>query len=169
MSPVEDDLISVGHIIGAHGVRGQIKVFSHTSPRENIVTYSPWVVQQGEARQSFKVKGRRQGKNVIASLEGVMDRNQAMALTGATIWISQKQLPKLKQGEYYWSQLLGLQVISAQGFDFGSVDQMMETGANDVMVVQGERERLIPFVIDEVIKSVDLEKGQIIVDWDNEF
>jgi 16S rRNA processing protein RimM len=169
MSLVEDDLIEVGHVIAEHGVRGQLKVFSLTSPRENIVTYSPWVLRQGGNQETLAVSGKRQGKNVIASLEGIDNRNMAEQLIGATIFISRSQLPDLAEGEFYWSQLIGLQVLSDSGYDFGHIDQMMETGANDVMVVQGDRERLIPYVMEEVVKSIDLENRQIIVDWDSEF
>ncbi len=169
MSSPDDDLIEIGHILAAHGVKGQVKVYSNTSPRENIVTYSPWVLDQAGEQTTVKVTGKRQGKNVIAQLEDINDRDQAVELTGARILIQPQQLPELEQGEYYWSQLIGLQVVSTDNQAFGSVDQMMETGANDVMVVQGDRERLIPFVMDEVVKQVDLDKGQIIVEWDAEF
>ena len=169
MSSQDDDLIEIGHILSAHGVKGQVRVFSNTSPRENIVTYSPWVLDQAGEKKSVKVTGKRQGKNVIARVEGIGDRDQAMQLIGARIMIRPQQLPELEQGEFYWSQLIGLKVVSTDDQAFGSVDQMLETGANDVMVVQGDRERLIPFVMDEVVKQVDLDKGQIIVDWDADF
>lgn len=169
MSSEDDDLIEVGHILGAHGVKGQLKVFSNTSPRENIVGYSPWQLVQAGNQRTVRVTGKRQGKNVIASIEGVSDRDQANALIGAKILIHRDQLPELEAGEYYWSQLTGLQVFSVGGDDLGVVDHMMETGANDVLVVHGERERLIPFVMDEVVKKIDLQSKQIVVEWDSEF
>jgi 16S rRNA processing protein RimM len=169
MLQLEDDLIEVGHIIGAHGVRGQVKVFSHTDPRENLLTYSPWIISQGGQQRTLEVSGKRQGKNVIASLEGISGRDQAMELTGANILIHRDQLPELEQGEYYWSQLIGLDVVTIDGEQLGQVDQMLETGANDVMVVQGERERLIPYVMDEVVKSIDLLNRRVVVDWEADF
>ena len=169
MSQDSDDLFNAGHIIGAFGVRGQVKVYSHTSPRENIVTYSPWVIEHNGARKTFEVTGSRQGKNVIARLEGIANRDQAEELTSASIFIRRDQLAPLKEGEYYWSQLQGLQVINGRGESFGSIDYMMETGANDVMVVQGDRERLIPFVMHEVVRKVDLDNGQVIVDWEADY
>lgn len=169
MSRDEDDLIEIGHIIGVHGVKGQVKVFSHTSPRENILNYSPWVIEQAGVHRTTQVKGSRQGKNVIAAVEDVADRDSAMKLAGAKILIRRSQLPVLAKDEYYWSQLIGLQVLSVEGEEFGRVDQMMETGANDVMVVQGDRERLIPYVMHDVIKSVDLDRQQILVDWEPDF
>lgn len=169
MSQVEDDLIPIGHVIGAHGIRGQVKVFSNTEPRENILTYSPWIIQWDNSNKNFQVSGKRQGKNVIASLQGIANRDQANELTGATILISRSQLPELDEGDFYWNQLIDLNVVTSDGFNLGRVDQMMETGANDVMVVQGDRERLIPYVMDEVIQSIDLEQQQIIVDWDKDY
>ncbi len=165
----EDVLIAVGHIISAHGLSGQVKVFSHTSPRENIVAYSPWVIEQGGIRKVFIISGVRQGKNVIARLKGVTTRDQAQELVTGKILINQSQLPDLDDGDYYWAQLLGLTVLSQQGGDLGKIDHMLETGANDVMVVQGDRERLIPFVMGEVVKSVDLNNRQIIVDWQQDY
>ncbi len=169
MSNNDDDLVEIGHILGVHGVKGQVKVFSNTSPRENIVTYSPWIIKHRGLKTTFKVSGNCQGKNVVARLEGVNDRNQAQEMTGARIFISNSQLPHLTEGEYYWSQLMGLQVISTENIEFGYIDHLLETGANDVMVVQGDKERLIPYVMNEVIKSIDLDKRQIIVDWDADF
>lgn len=168
-SNTANDLIEVGHVLGVHGVSGQVKVFSNTSPRQNIVTYTPWVVVQGGISRTYEVKGVRNGKNVIARLEGVSDRDQAAELIGAKILINRDQLPTLDQGDYYWTQLVGLQVVSIDGDQFGTIDHMLETGANDVMVVQGDRERLIPFVMEEVIKSIDLETNQMIVSWDADF
>lgn len=169
MSQEKDDLFPAGHIIGALGVKGQVKVFSHTSPRENIVTYSPWVIKHSGTTRSLDVKGGRQGKNVVAWLQDINSRELALELTGAEIFIHRHQLPQLEEGEYYWSQLEGLEVITLKGEQFGCIDHMLETGANDVMVVQGDRERLIPFVTSEVVKRVDLDKKQVIVDWDADY
>jgi len=169
MSHDGDGLIEIGHILGAHGIKGQVKVFSKTSPRENIVTYSPWLIEQHGLSKTVKISGRSQGKNVIARIEGLDDRDQAQAMAGAKIFINKTQLPVLTQGDYYWSQLTGLQVVTTQDVELGRIDHMLETGANDVMVVQGDRERLIPYLMDDVIKSIDLERNQIVVDWDAEF
>lgn len=169
MSQEQDELFPAGHIIGVFGVKGQVKVFSHTSPRENIVNYSPWVVKHAGTTTSYKVSGARQGKNVLVWLDGIDTRDLAAQLTGAEIFIYRHQLPQLDDGEFYWSQLQGLEVINTDGDKFGSIDHMLETGANDVMVVQGDRERLIPYVIDEVVKRVDLEENRVIVDWDADF
>jgi len=169
MSQVVDDLFSAGHIIGAFGVRGQVRVFSHTSPRENILNYSPWIIEIDGVRATFDVSGSRQGKNVIARIEGIASRDQAEAMATAQIFIRRDQLAPLQDGEYYWAQLEGLRVFNQHGEDFGVIDHMMETGANDVMVVQGDRERLIPFVMDEVVIRVELENGQVTVNWEADF
>lgn len=169
MAQNDTDLIEVGHIIAAHGVRGQVKVFSNTSPRKNIVSYSPWVIKHHGLSKVVEISGKSQGKNVIASLHDVNDRNQAEELSGAKIFIDKSQLPKLSAGDFYWSQLTGLQVTTVTGVELGIIDYLLETGANDVLVVKGDRERLIPYVMDEVIKQVDLQNNQMIVDWDADF
>ena len=163
------DLIEIGHIVGVHGVKGQVKVFSITSPRENIVKYSPWMLEHHGLKTTVKISGNSQGKNVIARIEGVDDRNQAHEMIGARIFINNSQLPRLQKGDYYWSQLIGLQVINTLDIKLGVVDHILETGANDVMVVKGDRERLIPYVMDEVINSINLDKQQMVVDWDADF
>lgn len=161
----EDGLVGVGHILGAQGINGWVRVFSNTSPRENIVKYSPWVIEQGENRITVEVEGRLQGKNVIARLDGIEDRNQAEALTGCQILIDPALLPRLQAGEYYWSDLIGLKVESLQGDPLGVVASMLETGADDVMVVNGDRERLIPFVIDDIVREINLDEQRMVVDW----
>jgi 16S rRNA processing protein RimM len=165
MNQHDDELICVGYILGAQGIKGRVRVFSNTSPRENIANYSPWFIEQGEDLHKVSVKGGLQGRNVVASLQGYADRNRAEELKGCRIFIEPAQLPRLQAGDYYWSDLIGLAVESLQGEPLGVVDSMLETGADDVMVLRGERERLIPFVIDDIVHQVDLEKRRLVVDW----
>lgn len=159
------DEICVGHITGVQGLQGWVRVFSDTSPRENIVNYSPWMLKSGGDIQTLEVEGRLQGRLVLAKLAGIESRDQAAELVGNKIYIWPEQLPELDQDEYYWSDLIGMQVESIQAEALGRVDDMMETGANDVMVVKGDRDRLIPFVIDDIVQKVDLANRRIIVDW----
>ena len=169
MHPQDDESICVGHIIGVQGVKGWVKVFSDTSPRENILNYSPWKIETGEKIMNVAVNGRLQGKNVIAQIDGVEDRDLAAELIGSKIYIEPGQLPKLAEGEYYWSELIGMKVESLESEPLGTVETMMETGANDVMVLQGDRERLIPFVIDEIVRKVDLANKRVVVDWQPDY
>ena len=162
--------ISVGKISGVFGVKGWVKVFSFTDPRENILTYSPWLLQKGDQIKTVNVvDGQLQGKTIVAQLAGIDDRDQAASLMGWDIFITQDQLPKAAKGEYYWSDLIGLQVETIDGVQLGAVDSLLETGANDVIIVQGERERVIPFLQGRTIIKVDLDAGKIIVDWDPDF
>lgn len=114
-------------------------------------------------------EGKAHGKGVIARLEGCEDRDAAMRLLDREIAVNRDQLPEPEQGEYYWHDLQGMQVINQQGERLGEVESLLETGANDVLVVRGERERLIPFVSGPVIISVDRDAGEIRVDWDKDF
>jgi len=135
------------------------------------VHYRTWYLQQRHGGwQAFSLlEGRQQGKGVVAHLQDCEDRDQAQALMGREIGIRRDQLPATAPGEYYWSDLEGLKVITLEGDALGSVDHLIETGANDVLVVKGERERLIPFISEQVIVAVDLEAGEIQVDWDKDF
>jgi 16S rRNA processing protein RimM len=160
-----DDLVCVGHILGAQGIKGWVRIFSNTSPRDNIVKYSPWIIEQGDELKAVSISGRSQGKNIVARLEGCENRSAAEALTGCRILINPAQLPDLQAGEYYWSDLIGLQVESLQGEPLGVVASLLETGADDVLVLSGERERLIPFVIGDIVHEVDLERQRLVVDW----
>jgi len=164
-----DGLVHFGRINGLFGVQGWVKVFSHARPREAIIGYSPWLVKLGGEWREVKVEeGRAQGKGVVAKLAGYDDRDQAGQLIGAEIAIRLEQLPPLKKGEYYWAQLVGLEVVNLAGERLGKVDHLFDTGANDVMVVRNGRERWLPATAD-VIREVDLEAGVIRVDWDADF
>ena len=163
-----DETVCVGHILGAQGVKGEVRVFSNTDPRENIVSYSPWLVEVDGQIETIEVNGRLQGKNVIAHLAGVEDRDKATELVGSKIYILPEQLPKLDD-EYYWSDLIGMEVKSLQDEVLGTIESMMETGASDVMVLQGDKERLIPFVMDDIVREIDLVNKQMIVDWQADY
>lgn len=169
MSPVDrgqcSDKICVGRITGVQGLKGWVKIFSNTDPRDNIVKYSPWMLESPRGIKTFEVGGRLQGRRVLAKLVGIDSREQATAVIGNKIYIWPEQLPALAAGEYYWSDLIGMQVESLQAEALGRVDGMIETGANDVMIIQGDRNRLIPFVPDDIVRKVDLTARRMIVDW----
>ena len=171
----KDEKIVLGKISGLHGVKGWVKVFSNTDPREGITKYGSWFLQlpnanAGQWREIKLEAGRPQAKTVIAKLEGYDDRDESMQLVGALIAISQDQLKPLSQDEYYWRDLIGLRVVNQQDVELGVVDSLFETGANDVLVVKDEtQERLIPWTLGHVVLEVDTEQGVISVDWDEDF
>jgi len=170
MAKSTDELLELGKISGVFGVKGWVKVHSYTDPREGIVEYSSWQLKQKGAWREVELEaGQRQGKTVIAKLKGIDDRDQAMLLMGSKIAIYPQQLGDLQKDEYYWHDLEGMRVINEQGVELGTVNHMMETGANDVMVVEGERERLIPFTQGHAVLQVDLSSRVIRVDWDADF
>jgi len=162
--------IVIGKVGGPFGVKGWIKLLSWIEPREEIADYSPWQIGRGDQWKEWKVaEFRPHGKGLAARLVGLDDRDKAAELLGAEIAVWRDQLGEPEPGQYYWADLVGLEVKSADGASFGRVDGLMATGANDVLVVKGERERLIPFIQGQVIKGVDLDAGIITVDWDPDF
>jgi 16S rRNA processing protein RimM len=162
--------IVVGEIAGAHGIKGWVKIHSHTQPPAAILDYAPWFLADGESERECKaLAGRPQGRAVVARLEGIEDRDAAIALRFQKILVPRACFPPPEPGHYYWFDLVGLDIFNVEGASLGKLAEMMETGANDVMIARGERERLIPFVMGEYVKAVDLEKGVLIVDWDPEF
>lgn len=162
--------IKVGKISGVFGIKGWVKVFSFTDARGNILNYSPWLLKKdSETRVVNVIDGNLQGKAVVAQLDGVSDRDQAASLMGWEIFITPDQLPTVAKNEYYWSDLVGLAVETNLGIQLGTVDGLLETGANDVVIVKGERERAIPFLQGKTIINIDLDAGKMIVDWDPDF
>jgi 16S rRNA processing protein RimM len=165
-----DRLLTVGRIVGLHGVDGWVKLESWTEPRLRIFSYRPWRVSlSGSEFEVAAARGHEQGKGMVAKLPGCDDRDAAAKLVGATIQVPRSALPRPKRGQYYWTDLEGLAVVTVEGVDLGKVSHLFATGANDVLVVHGERERLIPFVTGQFVKDVDLKAGRITVDWDADF
>jgi len=162
--------INVGKISGVFGVKGWVKVFSFTDNKENILNYSPWLLKKDNEIKIIKViDGKLQGKAVVAQLEAVNDRDQAASLMGWDIFITPDQLPKVAKDEYYWSDLIGLSVETSLGVQLGVIESLMETGANDVVIIKGDRERVIPFLQGQTIISINLDDAKMIVDWDPDF
>lgn len=167
--------VVLGRVQGLFGVRGWIKVYSHTRPAEAILGYEHWWIGDEDNRCSYRViDGRIQGKTLVARLAGpddqpLPDRDAASELLDRDIAVERGDMPEPEPGEYYWVDLIGLEVVTVDDVDLGRVAAMMETGANDVLVVHGDRERLIPMVVDEFVNSVDFDAGILIVDWDPDF
>mgnify|MGYP001038512650 FL=1 len=164
--------VLIGRIVGLYGVQGWLKIESFAEPRMRIFDYQPWLLgaAPGPEREVSGVKGRPQGKGMVARLPGVDDREQAAALIGTDIYVAREQLPPPAEGEYYWVDLEGLKVVTTDNVELGRVSHLFATGANDVVVVRdGSRERLIPFVQGSYVRSVDLSAGRMVVDWDPEF
>jgi 16S rRNA processing protein RimM len=163
-----DKQIALGYISAVHGIKGWVKVHSWTRPMEAILEYQPWLL--GEDKRPVKIiDGRKQGKGLAALLPGFENREQAATLVGLQIFVGRDQLPATDEDEYYWSDLEGLDVQTTKGEVLGRIERLMETGANDVLVIRGEREHLVPFIQGQYVTRVDLEDGLIEVDWDPEF
>jgi len=170
MTATDSRLVIVGRISGVYGVKGWIKIFSYTAPRTNVLSYSPWQIYiDGEWQTMEVIEGQHHGKGVIAHLDGYNDRDSIRSLIGADIAVYRHQLPGTTEGEYYWTDLVGLKVVTIEGVELGTVDHLMHTGANDVLVVKDDRDRLIPFVPDKVIVEIDKDSRTIKVDWDPDF
>ena len=170
MSEEQSKPILLGRVTGLYGVKGWIKVHSHTHPREHIVNFGRWTLRRGDEHAPMDVEhGRLQGRTVVAKLLGIDDRDQARRLIGAEIVIERGDLPPCEPGEYYWADLEGLAVRTAAGDDLGRIDYLFSTGAHDILVVAGERQRLIPFVKQRIVREIDLDRGLIVVDWDPDY
>ncbi len=165
-------LILLGRIGGAFGVRGECRLESWTDPRDAIFRYQPWTLRdaRGVERVLARVRGRDGGKHLIVQLPDIADRDAAEALRGSEVLVPRSALPPPAAGEYYWVDLEGLAVVTVEGVPLGTVSHLFATGANDVLVVDdGARERLLPFVLPDTIRAVDFAARRIIVDWDPEF
>ncbi len=175
MSEAGTTPLVIGRISGVYGIKGWLKVHSYTEPMENLLQYGHWQLGRGGNWQPVEFdQGRPHGKGLVVHLAGVDDRNAAEALKGCEIGVPHDCLPQLGDDEYYWHELEGLLVYRAEEL-LGRVDHMLATGANDVMVVapcegsRDQRERLVPWIMGQVILAVDTAQGRIAVDWDPEF
>lgn len=160
--------IELGKVVGVWGVKGWIKLHSYTRNRIGIADYPNWWLQnkQGDPVLFEVLNCREQGPGIVAQLKGINDPDQGMALNGHRILVKETDLPKLPEGEFYWRELIGLLVSNAEQ-EIGKVSSILETGANDVLIIKREdkSEVLIPY-INEVVINVDIEKGTMLVDWD---
>ena len=170
MSGPPRKLVTLGRVSGVFGVNGWIKVHSSTDPRDSIVGFETWILRSSDGERTVEVEsGRRHGRTVVAKLKAVDDRDQASALVGADIAVEREALAPCEPGEYYWTDLEGLEVVTVQGETLGRLDYLFETGGHDVMAVEGARQRLIPFVQGQVVREVSLDRGVIVVDWDSTY
>lgn len=170
MAGTEIRHVCVGRIAGVFGVKGWVRVESFTDPPENIFKYTPWRLQgQSEVQTLSVAEGRRHGKGVVVRLETVGDRDAAAELSGIDLYVERAQLPAAANGQYYWTDLEGLKVVTTDGTTLGTVNSMIATGANDVLVVCGNSRILIPFIVGDTVQSVDFETGTITVAWDPAF
>ena len=155
----------MGRILAPFGVKGWVKVQPNTADIRNLLAYRNWWVgQEGDWREIAVAEAKVQGSTVVAKLAGCGDREAAAMLRGKAVAVPRSALPEAKSGEFYWADLIGLAVVNEEAHELGRVVGMLETGANDVLVVQGERERLIPFIA-TVVREVDLPSGIVRVDW----
>jgi 16S rRNA processing protein RimM len=162
--------VILGRVSGVFGVKGWLKVQSYTEPRDNIVGFSAWTLRMNGVDRVFDVEdGHSHAGSVVAKLHGIDDRDRARELVGAEIVVVREQLPATAAGEFYWTDLEGLEVRTTTDIVLGKVDHLLATGGNDVLVLDSTPERLIPFVVGAVVKEVDLERGVIVVDWSPDY
>lgn len=171
-----DPFLVVGRFLGPHGIKGWLKVHSYTQPMENLGRYKPLWLQQGDQWVRIdRIDVKRQGKGLLAKLPGCDDPETARTYSGLELGIQPSQRPRLPAGDYYWSDLEGLRVVTLAGEWLGVVDHLIETGSNDVLVVEpaecslDSRQRLIPYLPDQVVVDVNLSERQMTVDWDSDF
>jgi len=183
--PAHSGLIAVGKVVSVYGIKGWVKVMSYTQPRESLFNYHPWHLASADGRlEPVEIDdGREQGVGLVAHIKGIDDRELARLYCQRDILVDIGQMPPLEEGAYYWHQLIGLKVYSTfqddsfNGSDrlLGTIKQMMETGANDVMVVApcegsvDKRERLLPYLTGHYGLEVDLPAGRLTIDWDPAF
>ncbi|MBA2653354.1 MAG: ribosome maturation factor RimM [Tatlockia sp.] len=164
------DWVVVGRFGRAHGIKGFITIHSFTEPRDNILSYADWHAYINRQWQPLKILHiETNNKSILAQIEGYPEREQVAILANVEIAISRAQLPALEKGDYYWDQLIGMQVINQQGQNFGRVVEIMPTGTNDVLVVEGDKRHLIPYLPGKYVIDVDLSQSLISVDWDMDF
>jgi 16S rRNA processing protein RimM len=155
----------MGRIIAPFGIKGWVKLKVFTETAESLLDYPTWWLASENGWQKHEVaEAEFHAKGLVVRLQGFSDRTQADALTGVDVGVPRDALPESKPDEFYWVDLVGLDVVNKQGEQLGKIEGLVETGANDVLVVRGERERLIPYIA-STIMAVDLQSRRVVVDW----
>jgi 16S rRNA processing protein RimM len=160
--------ISIGKIGSPYGVHGWLKIQTYTEFGTGILSYSPWYISTGkDTWDPLQIEeAKLHGNKVIAKFAAIHSPEEARLLTGKLIAITRSQLPPLKKNEYYWTDLIGLTVINQHGIVLGNVVNLLETGSNDVLIVNGEQNQAIPYLWGDVITYIDLDKQEIHVHWE---
>ncbi len=170
MSAKKQNWVTLGRVSGVFGLKGWLKVRSYTEPQTNLLTFRAWTLRLAGADRTVDLEdGSGRAGAIVAKLRGIDDRDGARAVVGADIVVERERLPPLGVGEFYWADLEGCEVRTTAGVALGSVDHLLATGANDVLVLRTEPERLIPFVVGPVVKHVDLGARVIVVDWSPDY
>jgi 16S rRNA processing protein RimM len=162
-------MIVMGRVGAPFGIKGWMKVQPFTRAVDGLLEHRTWWLGRDDCwRRSGVEGGAVHGRSLIAKLEGCDDRKAAARLRGLDVAVPRSELPTNAAGEYYWTDLIGLQVVNREGVALGRVVRLIETGASPVLVVHGTRERLIPFT-QSVVVSVDVGDGRLTVDWGADF
>lgn len=168
------NMVVMGRIVAPYGVFGWLKVVPDTEAFDGLFDYDSWWVGKGEDWREYQVETAKVHNDVlVVKLVGIDDRDAAFACKGKQVAVPREQLPEPEDNEYYWTDLIGLNVKNQQGVDFGSIIDVFETGANDVLVVKKadtpkNEEKLLPFIA-AVVLEVDIEAKTMLVDWDEDF
>ncbi|MDO8595485.1 MAG: ribosome maturation factor RimM [Sulfuricaulis sp.] len=163
----------MGRVTAPFGVKGWVKIHALTAQLGNLLDYPVWWLgHDGNWREMRVATAKVHGNTLVAQLAGIEDREAAVVLKGLEVAVPRSQLPGAAENEFYWADLIGLRVVNTEQHEFGRVVRVMQTGANDVLVVAGgngsERETLIPFIAG-AIRQVDLAAGVISVDWGKDY
>ena len=170
MSVKQQKWVTLGRVSGVFGVKGWLKVQSYTEPRDNLAEFGVLTLRLNAADSRFEVEeSQARTGGVAVKLRGIDDRDRAREWVGADVVVERERLPTARAGEHYWADLEGLEVVDLTGVVLGKVEYLLATGANDVLVLGGAQQRLIPFIVGSVVKEVDLGRGRIVVDWSPEY
>lgn len=166
--------VIIGKTGSTYGVRGWLKILSFTEEADRIFDYQPWFIQHNDHWQPVDIQDwKHHQTHFLIKIKNIDQKESAQQLVNRQITVEASQLPTLDEGEYYWRDLIGCEVITVSGDLIGTVTSMMATNANDVMVVkmrlQDKKESLIPFLYGQVVKKVDRVMQQIEVNWDPDF
>jgi 16S rRNA processing protein RimM len=165
------DLVLMGRVIAPYGVLGWLKIYPDTEMFDGLLDYKTWWVGKGDDWRELKLESAKTHNDVlVVKLQSIDDRDAAFSCKGKQIAVPRAALPKLDKEEYYWFDLIGLNVKNKLNIDFGKITDVFATGANDVIVAKSDtgQERLMPY-IPQVILDVDLEAKTMLVDWDADF
>jgi 16S rRNA processing protein RimM len=164
-----DDWVVMGRIAAPFGIKGWVKVQPFSEDPAALMDFESWRIGRGEQQVRYTVEAVQEHSNtLVAKLVGIDDRDSAFALRGKEISVARSELPPPEENEFYWSDLIGLTAVNREGIELGRVDSLLETGAQDVLVIKGKREHLIPFVA-AFVGKVDLAAGSIEVDWGEDY